>query len=220
MKYRLPRVRHVQRRNVMISAVACLAILSASATVGLSRGDSIDLKLAIELAAQAKSEAADSATAAAKKGLWVTGDSVILGIRSKLQSHLHIALINARVGRQIQELTAVVKADRAQVPRSIVILDLGNNNHLTEQSVVDLLDLLKDQPQIVLVNTAVPRSYRDDNNKIINRVSRNYPQLTVVDWKTLSTGHPEFFAADGVHLSDSGSDVYVAAILEVLNKST
>ena len=220
MKYRLPRVRHAQRRNVMISLVASVAILSASATVGLSRGDSIDLKLAIELAAQAKSEAADSATAAAKKGLWVTGDSVILGIRSKLESHLHIALINARVGRQIQELTAVVKADRAQVPRSIVILDLGNNNHLTEQSVVDLLDLLKDQPQIVLVNTAVPRSYRDDNNKIINRVSRNYPQLTVVDWKTLSTGHPEFFAADGVHLSDSGSDVYVAAILEVLNKST
>lgn len=219
MKYRLPTVRRKQKRNATIAAAVFLAILSTSASVGLSRGDDISLKLAIELAAQSAPESTESVAPVSKRGLWVTGDSVILGIRSKLESRAHIALINARVGRQIQELTAVVKADKPQVPHSIVILDLGNNNHLTEQSVIELLDLLNDQPQIVLVNTAVPRSYRDDNNKIITRVARNYPRLTVVDWKTLSTGHPEFFAADGVHLSDSGSDVYVSAILDVLNKT-
>ena len=218
MKYRLPTVRRKQKRNATIAAAVFLAILSTSASVGLSRGDDISLKLAIELAAQSAPESTESVAPVSKKGLWVTGDSVILGIRSKLESRAHIALINARVGRQIQELTTVVKADKPQVPHSIVILDLGNNNHLTEQSVVDLLELLKDQPQIILVNTAVPRSYRDDNNKIINRVAKKYPQLTVVDWNSLSIGHPEFFAADGVHLSDMGSDVYVAAILEVLNK--
>ena len=97
-----------------------------------------------------------------------------------------------------------------------VILDLGNNNHLTESSVVELLDLLKKQPRIILVNTAVPRSWREDNDRIIAKVMKNYPQTTLVDWYALSQGHPEFFAPDGVHLSDLGGDVYVSAILDAL----
>jgi len=141
---------------------------------------------------------------------------VILGIRAKLERKAHIALINARVGRQIQELTTVVQSDRAQVKGATVILDLGNNNHLTEDSVVTLFELLKEQPRIILVDTAVPRPWKDDNNRIIRKVIKNYPNTTLIDWNSLSKGHPEFFAPDGVHLSDVGSDVYVAAILDVL----
>jgi lysophospholipase L1-like esterase len=37
-----------------------------------------------------------------------------------------------------------------------------------------------------------------------------------VDWASISAGHPEFFAPDGVHLNDLGSDVYVAAIIDEL----
>jgi hypothetical protein len=80
------------------------------------------------------------------------------------------------------------------------------------------MELLKNQPKIILVNTAVPRSWRDDNNRIIREVISNYPQTTLVDWSGISANHPEFFAPDGVHLIDAGSDVYVAAILEALKK--
>jgi hypothetical protein len=97
-----------------------------------------------------------------------------------------------------------------------VILDLGNNNHLTEESVRTLLDLLKNQPKIILVNTAVPRPWAPDNDQIIQRVIQDYPRVELVDWATISQGHPEFFAPDGVHLVDAGSSVYVAAILDHL----
>ena len=154
----------------------------------------------------------------AKTGLWVTGDSVILGIRSKLAKTQDIALINARIGRQLPELIDAVKTDQLMVAHSTVVLDVGNNNRITKEDMTTLMELLKNQPKIILVNTAVPRSWRDDNNRIIREVISNYPQTTLVDWSGISANHPEFFAPDGVHLIDAGSDVYVAAILEALKK--
>ena len=156
--------------------------------------------------------------ASEKTGLWVTGDSIILGIRDKLQSHFPIELINARVGRQIGELIQVVQSDKVGLATSTVIFDIGNNNHLTESDVRTLFELLKNQPKMIVVNTAVPRAWRDDNNRIINKVIVDYPQAQLVDWASLSFGHPEYFAPDGVHLSDAGGDVYVGAILEALKK--
>ena len=156
--------------------------------------------------------------ASEKTGLWVTGDSIILGIRDKLESHFPIELINARVGRQIGELIQVVQSDKVGLATSTVIFDIGNNNHLTESDVRTLFELLKNQPKMIVVNTAVPRAWRDDNNRIINKVIVDYPQAQLVDWASLSFGHPEYFAPDGVHLSDAGGDVYVGAILEALKK--
>jgi hypothetical protein len=81
---------------------------------------------------------------------------------------------------------------------------------------VELMELIKNQPKIVLVNTAVPRVWRDKNNQIISEVAANYGNVRLVDWGDISKNHPEFFAPDGVHLIENGSDVYVAAILEAL----
>ena len=156
--------------------------------------------------------------ASEKTGLWVTGDSIILGIRDKLESHFPIELINARVGRQIGELIQVAQRDKVGLATSTVVFDIGNNNHLTESDVRTLFELLKNQPKMIVVNTAVPRAWRDDNNRIINKVIVDYPQAQLVDWASLSFGHPEYFAPDGVHLSDAGGDVYVGAILEALKK--
>jgi peptidoglycan/LPS O-acetylase OafA/YrhL len=159
-----------------------------------------------------------SRTPRAGTGLWVTGDSIILGIREKLQSQFPITLINARVGRQIGELINVVKSDEPAVASSPVIFDLGNNNHLTESDVRTLFDLLAKQPKMIVVDTAVPRSWRVDNNRIIKRVLKSYPKAHLVDWAMISEGHPEYFAPDGVHLSDAGGDVYVGAIIEALKR--
>lgn len=221
IKYRIPKVRVRQRSYVALGLIGFTAIFSISASVGMSRGDAITKKILLQNSSNSTIPEFSNPTSiispTTPKGLWVTGDSVILGIRNKLESHSHIALINARVGRQIQELITVVQADKPQVLGATVILDLGNNNHLTVESVVQLLNLLKEQPKIILVNTAVPRSWRVDNNRIIKLVIKSYPRIDLVDWESISEGHPEFFAPDGVHLSDLGSDVYVAAILEKLN---
>jgi len=152
-------------------------------------------------------------------GLWVTGDSVILGIRSKLESKEHISLINARVGRQAPELLAVMRVDQTSVPSSPVIFNLGNNNALSEQTVIDIFETIKNQPQIIVVNTAVPRAWKDANNEIISKVSARYPNVKLVDWDRISKNRPELFAPDGVHLSPTGSDVYVDLVLSLFTKT-
>jgi lysophospholipase L1-like esterase len=99
-----------------------------------------------------------------------------------------------------------------------VVLNLGNNNRLVESEIVELMEIVKAQPKIIVVNTAVPRSWKDLNNQLIREVTSRYPNTILVDWDQISSNHPEYFATDGVHLNPPGVNAYVSAIREVLNK--
>lgn len=211
IKYRT-KVMQKRQRIFVASVTAFIVVISGSSVaVAWQRDQSIIVEVKPEL------ELPDTVMGVNKSGLWVTGDSVILGIRNKLAMQEEIALINARVGRQIQELIKEVEADKPRVGESKVVLNVGNNNSVSREDMVKLLDLLKDQPRVVVVNTAVPRTWRDGNNKIISEVVSKYPNAVLVDWASIAENHPEFFAPDGVHLIEAGSDVYVASILEALN---
>jgi peptidoglycan/LPS O-acetylase OafA/YrhL len=211
IKYRT-KVMQKRQRIFVASVTAFIVVISGSSVaVAWQRDQSIIVEVKPEL------ELPDTVMGVNKSGLWVTGDSVILGIRNKLAMQEEIALINSRVGRQIQELIKEVEADKPRVGESKVVLNVGNNNSVSREDMVKLLELLKDQPRVVVVNTSVPRTWRDGNNKIISEVVSKYPNAVLVDWASIAENHPEFFAPDGVHLIEAGSDVYVASILEALN---
>ena len=70
-----------------------------------------------------------------------------------------------------------------------------------------------------MVNTAVPRAWKDSNNAIISKVAANYSNVKIIDWDRISKGRPELFAPDGVHLSPIGSDVYVDLVVSELIKT-
>ena len=216
MKYRSSKVRLRQQLSVIFSIVITLAITTSISVQAITKSDQV----ANELLVQSNEPIKPTEDLASTTGLWVTGDSVILGIRSKLEAKQHISLVNARVGRQAPELLAVMRVDQTSVPESPVVFNLGNNNALSEPTVVEIFEILKNQPQIIVVNTAVPRSWKDANNAIISSVAARYPNVIVIDWNKISTGRPELFAPDGVHLSPAGSDVYVDLVVSVLTKTT
>ena len=211
------RSRSLARRQRIF--VASASVLLIAVPVGASFGSEIRAA-SIKYVFHQDFSLQQNTPVANDKGLWVIGDSIILGSRYKLDARSHIALINARVGRQIQELTDVARSEQPQMANSTTVLDLGNNNHLTTDSVDTLLDILKNQPKVVLVNTAVPRAWKDDNDRIIAQEAAKYPNIKLVDWASIANNHPEFFGPDGVHLSDQGSDVYVAAIMDALTPTT
>jgi len=155
-------------------------------------------------------------TDASNPGLWVTGDSVILGIRHELGARSPIGLINARVGRQAGELKEVIAKDLSTMNKSTIVFNLGNNNALTRTDVEEIFELIKHQPKIIVVNTAVPRPWKDPNNALIKEIAAKYWQVSLVDWAVISDGHPEYFAPDGVHLVASGVTAYVNEIEKVL----
>jgi peptidoglycan/LPS O-acetylase OafA/YrhL len=214
MKYRSAKVKLRQQISVLLSIITVLVITTSISVQAIDKSNQIVQESNQQQIDQNQSDADLGSTT----GLWVTGDSVILGIRSKLENKEHISLVNARVGRQAPELLAVMQVDQSSVPQSPVIFNLGNNNALTEQTVIDIFEVVKNQPQIIVVNTAVPRPWRDANNAIISRVASRYMNVKLVDWARVSNGRPELFAPDGVHLSPTGSDVYVDLVLSVLKK--
>ena len=216
MKYRSAKVQLRQKISVISSIIVVLAITSSISVQAINKADEV----ANQVLQQSTQEQQAQEDLGSTTGLWVTGDSVILGIRSKLEAKEHISLINARVGRQAPELLAVMRVDQSSVPSSPVVFNLGNNNALSEATVVEIFEIVKNQPQVIVVNTAVPRAWKDSNNAIISRVASRYANVKVVDWDRISKGRPELFAPDGVHLSPAGSDVYVDLVVSVLVKTS
>ena len=214
MKYRSAKVKLRQQLSIVFSVITVLAVTSSISVQAINKADQI----AQNQVTQQEDETAIQEDLGSTTGLWVTGDSVILGIRSKLESKEHISLINARVGRQAPELLAVMRVDQSSVPSSPIVFNLGNNNALNEQTVIDIFEVVKNQPQVIVVNTSVPRAWKDANNAIISKVASGYPNVRLVDWDRVSKDRPELFAPDGVHLSPTGSDVYVDLVLTVLVK--
>jgi peptidoglycan/LPS O-acetylase OafA/YrhL len=209
MKYRTKRVQIRQKLAVLLIVISLFGSAASVASSAIIRGDRqlAELKQQLQAPTDMQSVPSDSAD----PGLWVTGDSVILGIRFELDSRHNIGLINARVGRQAPELLEVITNDKANMSTATIVLNLGNNNKLSQEQVAAIFEEIKDQPRIVVINTAVPRPWRDDNNALISQYAATYGAY-VVDWASISEGHSEYFGPDGVHLSPAGVRSYVEAI--------
>jgi peptidoglycan/LPS O-acetylase OafA/YrhL len=211
MKYRTKRVQLRQKAGVLLIVLAILGSATSVASNAIAEGD----RQLAELKEQLEAPLDPVPTNTTEPGLWVTGDSVILGIRFELDARQNIGLINARVGRQAPELLEVITNDKVNMSNSPIVFNLGNNNKLTEEQVAAIFDAIKDQPRIVIVNTAVPRPWRDDNNVLIAQYASIYGAY-LVDWAAISEGHAEYFGSDGVHLAPAGVRAYVEAITSQL----
>ena len=211
MKYRTKRVQLRQRAGVLLIVLAIFGSAVSVASNAIVQGD----KQLAELKEQLESPLNPVVTNSTEPGLWVTGDSVILGIRFELDALQDIGLINARVGRQAPELLEVITNDKVNMGNSPIVFNLGNNNKLTEEQVAAIFEEIKGQPRIVVVNTAVPRPWRDDNNALIAKYASLYGAY-LVDWASISNGRGEYFGSDGVHLAPAGVRAYVEAITSKL----
>lgn len=213
MKYRTKRVQLRQKFAVLLIVISTIGVTSTSAISAITEGDRQLNELKQQLAPPAPTPLVTEG------GLWVTGDSVILGIRFELDARENIGLINARVGRQAPELLEVIQNDKVNMADSTIIMNLGNNNKLSEEQVAAIFAELVDQPRIIVVNTAVPRPWRDENNALIAQYATQYG-ARLIDWAAISMGHPEYFGSDGVHLVPAGVRAYVDAITAQLPTDT
>lgn len=214
MKYRTKRVQLRQKVSVVIAFLLTAMTISMLSTYAIHKSD-VAMNI-VKARLSATSEISETKpTANQSPGLWVTGDSVILGIRHELGVRAPITLINARVGRQATELIQVMSHDKLRMKNSIVIFNLGNNNKLSASQVFAIFSEVDNQPKIIVVNTAVPRDWRTANNELIALYAEQFGAI-LIDWNAISTGHPDYFAPDGVHLEPQGVRAYVDAIFAQL----
>ena len=215
MRYRTPEVR--KRQKVLVAISISTTLLLSSLVSAYALLDTAEKNRAVEVAIEEASRPVKTEiSAVGKTGIWVTGDSVILGIRHEIEARNPIALINARVGRQAPELLEVIQKDASAAIGSPIVFNLGNNNALTREQVVAIFEAIETAPLRIVVNTAVPRPWKESNNALIEEVASGYPNTHVIRWDQISMGHPEYFAPDGIHLVPAGVRAYVAAIEEYL----
>ncbi len=216
MKYRTTSVRKRQKIAVISSIsvlLVSLSVLSSVAVVTSNRAAEV-----FQETFQSEPEFIPPVTETVDHSgmIWLTGDSVILGIRSAIAEIRPLLVVNARVGRAAPELLEEMTKDFEKAAGATIVMDMGNNDVLNEETVRAIFDLVKESPKVVVVNTAVPRPYRDANNELIAEIAAQYSNIQVVDWNAISEGHPEYFAPDGVHLVPTGISAYVMAISEAI----
>jgi peptidoglycan/LPS O-acetylase OafA/YrhL len=216
MKYRTAPVRKRQKIAVISSISVLLVSLSALSSVAVVSSNRAAEEFQESLQSEPEIIPPVAEISDRTELIWLTGDSVILGIRSAIAEIRPLLVVNARVGRAAPELLQEMSRDLEKAAGSNVVMDLGNNDLLTEETVRAIFELVKESPKIVVVNTAVPRPYRDANNELIARLATEYANVKVVDWNAISDGRPEYFAPDGVHLVPTGVSAYVMAIDEAL----
>lgn len=146
---------------------------------------------------------------------WAVGDSVLIDAKDDLEQRLQMKQFDGEVGRQS---TGVLDTlwNLGPLPTSDgVIINIGNNGYIGEETFDAILSLLSTQAQVVVVTPSVPRRWQDPNVDLIMRMAPAYPNVRVADWHNVAIGHPEYFLPDGVHLSIEGvaalSDCIVAA---------
>ena len=211
LKYRTKRERTRQTRFFFVLFVIVLALSTVVSVRAISIGN--EQRAAVEKSLSTPDRPQKELV---EGGIWLTGDSVILGIRTSLNEVSPVSLINARIGRQAPELLEVMKRDKALAGTSPVIFNLGNNGVLSAEVVKEIFELVKSQPSVIVVNTAVPRPWRESNNALVSQIASQYSNVRVIDWNSISNGHPEYFAPDGVHLVPAGVAAYVAEIRKYL----
>jgi hypothetical protein len=151
-----------------------------------------------------------------KMDVFAVGDSVMLGSAKKLASHgiTVDATKNRQVGDSLQIFNYYKSVNELG---NTVVIHLGTNGITKAATFERILKPLADVPRVFILNMRVPRRASEKiNNKIINNLPATHPNVTVLDWYSLSKPHPEWFNSDGIHPNSLGQDNYVAMILRAL----
>jgi peptidoglycan/LPS O-acetylase OafA/YrhL len=209
-KYRTPDEKKIQTRRISIASFIVICL------VGVVSFRAVTISQVAQTTLREEFMSETPVAEVAETGIWLTGDSVILGIRNSLAEQFPVALVNARIGRQADELLEVILKDKASAPVGTVVLNMGNNGALTQEQVIGIFEALSESEKVIVVNTAVPRGWRDENNRLIAEIAQQYPNISVVDWNLASADHPEYFAPDGVHLVPEGVAAYISEIARYL----
>ena len=146
--------------------------------------------------------------------LTVIGDSVALGARSALERGIDGAAVYATVGWQAADVLKILERIRAAGDlQPKVMIHLGTNGYISERQLRAMLDMLRDRERVLVMNSRVPRRWMAANNQLLATLVPQYSNAVLIDWHSLSDGHPEFFVQDGVHLTGSGMRAFVGAVV-------
>lgn len=146
----------------------------------------------------------------------VLGDSVLLGASDHLAKKIEGLEIDAAIGRQGKDgLNRLHELKNRNELADIVVIHLGTNGYLYENQVREVMALLSDVRQVVFINVKAPRRWEKSNNELLKKLSGEFPNVKLIDWRAIGQSHKEYFGKDHIHLTKKGVRAMTAEILRV-----
>ncbi len=147
------------------------------------------------------------------------GDSVMIDIAPYLKNAFPDIRIDAQIGRQLSKAIPVVEQLKNEGNLgNYVIIGLGTNGAFTTEQLVSLMELIGNEREMIFINTRVPRPWESIVNERLKVTASKYPNVTLVDWYAASAGKRDYFAPDGVHLTNVGAEAYAALVVKAVNQ--
>jgi peptidoglycan/LPS O-acetylase OafA/YrhL len=144
------------------------------------------------------------------------GDSVMLGATPALRSLFGNRLrLDAVVGRQPEDGTALAAATARRLKPGVVIVQLGDNGYMEWDDLTRMLDDLRDVPVVVVLTVRVDRIWEQSVNDAIRKAASNRANVVVADWRAATEGRGDLLA-DGVHPNPEGAKLYGRVIARAI----
>jgi hypothetical protein len=155
-------------------------------------------------------------TTAPAAGTVAVGDSVMLGAQGALYETMPGIRVDAKVGRQFDNVLAVVDWYVAEgLVAGALVVHAGTNGTFSDAD-LDRLMAAAGGRRVLLVNAKVSRPWQDLVNQRMAAAADRHDNAVLVDWFSLASAHPEWFAADGAHLRPDGSRAFSELIRDNL----
>lgn len=153
---------------------------------------------------------ADAVPAAITK--LAVGDSVMRGAAEQLgEIGFEVDAIESRAW--VNGLNFVEGLGQQNRLPDVLVIHLGTNGPIGESNMDRMMAAVATVPTVVLLTNDVDRPYTDDNNSLIYDAASQNANVTVLEWKALTSGCGEdCFENDGLHLKAAGRRYYAALI--------
>ena len=144
------------------------------------------------------------------------GDSVMLGAFSSLYQQFPKGYFDAKVSRTDYEANRILQNIKYQgFLGNPIVIGLGTNGQCGASCQYEILRTVEDR-KVLWIN--VVNDAEVHVNAGISRLANDNANVTLIDWASASLGHPEYFVADGIHLTSSGRVAYAQTVYDSIYK--
>lgn len=147
------------------------------------------------------------------------GDSVMLASAPGLLERLPGIQIDAAVSRSSWAGPGILQslADSGQL-RPYVVLALGTNGPLDNESMQRMAAIIGPQRHLVLVNAFAPRDWIPGVNAQLEAFAAEHRDVVVADWSTAIAGRTDLLAGDQIHPGDEGGRLFADTVAGAVDR--
>lgn len=142
------------------------------------------------------------------------GDSVMLGAVENLYEQFPNSYIDAAVSRTAWVAGGILNdLKNKNMLGEVIVINLGANGDCSDACKQEIIEQVENR-KVFWIN--VTNDQDVGVNEDLLRLAAQYKNMHVIDWKSISENHPEFFIVDGIHLTNNGRKAYTKAIYDAI----